>query len=483
MARHTGRSIRASWLLALAVSALAACGSDSNPTPEQSTTDACEGANCLPTSDGGGSTSGATSTPMPSTTGDDPTGGGGDGDLPCDVADVVERNCVLCHAAPSGLFGAPMALEAHANWLVPAPTQPELTVAELADLRIEDPVDPMPQGMTMSDEDKQVLHAWIAAGTPAEPNADCGDGGGDSTGGDTGGVGPEALPCEPTHVFTASAGGGSAEPFHVPAEGADNLYMCFTFQSPFETPTLATAWAPITDDERVLHHWILFRTNTPQPDGGAGPCNMPSDAVFVSGWAPGGENYVMPDNIALELGGPSDYYILQVHYHNTANYADALDGSGVAMCTTETPREHTAGVLTLGTTSIDIPPGAVGATATGVCPGAITTFLPQPVNVLSSFPHMHQLGRAFETIVTRGGQQIPLVDVPIFDFESQVSYDHDPPFAIMPGDTLTTRCSYDNPGGSPVHFGEDTEDEMCFNFAIVYPIDILPEDYRICMIE
>jgi hypothetical protein len=463
-----------------------ACGSDDDPAPIDTTTGGCEeGGNCVPTTGGDGTTSSASTTTASTmtTTDADTTGGDADGDLPCDVADVVERNCVLCHAAPSGLFGAPMALESHANWIVPAVTRPELTVAQLADMRIEDPVDPMPEGMPMSDADKDVLHAWIAAGTPADPDADCGDSGEDTTDGDTGGVGPDALPCEPTHFFQASAGSGSTDPFHVPAQGADNLYMCFTFQSPFATPTLATAWAPITDDERVLHHWILFRSNTPQPDGGAGPCDMPSDAVFVSGWAPGGENYIMPDDVALELGGPDDYYILQVHYHNTANHADALDASGVAICTTETPRENTAGVLTLGTTSIDIPPATNGVTATGTCPGAITTFLPQPVNVLASFPHMHQLGTSFETVVTRGGQQIPLVDVPNFDFNSQISYDHDPPFAIMPGDTLTTRCTYDNPTGSAVGFGEDTEDEMCFNFAIVYPIQILPEDYRICMID
>ena len=403
-------------------------------------------------------------------------------DLPCEVADVVERNCELCHSAPSGSYGAPMSLMAHADWLVPAVTQPMLTVAELADLRIEDLDSPMPQGAVMSDVDKAVLHEWIAAGTPAGIESDCG--GGPDTGDDTdGGVGPDALPCEPSHYFLAGAGGGSTDPFHVPEQGADNLYMCFTFASPFVDTTLATAWAPIVDDERVLHHWILFRTNTPQPDGGAGPCDMPSDAVFVSGWAPGGENYIMPDNVAMQLGGPDDSYILQVHYHNTAHYDDALDGSGVALCTTETPREHTAGVLTLGTTNINIPAGGQDAPAVGVCPGIVTALLPSPLNVLSSFPHMHQLGRSFQTVVTRGQQQLTLVDVPNFDFESQVSYDNDPPFVIMPGDTLTTTCTYDNPNPNDVHFGEDTEDEMCFNFAMIYPIEIIPEEYRICLID
>lgn len=463
---------------------VAACGGttsalDEGPDPDGTCGLAgCEGS----VSDTVGTTgAGTTGGPGPTTADPDDTGTPAGG-LPCDVADVVARNCALCHSAPDGVYGAPMALEAYENWIVPAVSDPTLSVAQMAALRIEDPVAPMPQGAVMSDEDKAVLHAWFDAGTPADPDADCGSD--TETDGDTGdGVGPDALPCEPSHFFVANAGGGSAEPFHVPEQGADNLYMCFTFASPFADPTLATAWAPITDDERVLHHWILFRTDTPQPDGGAGPCDMPSDAVFVSGWAPGGQNYVMPDDVALELGGPGDYYILQVHYHNTANYADALDASGVALCTTETPRANTAGVLTLGTTSIDIPAGGQDVTASGVCPAAITTFLPAPLNVMSSFPHMHQLGRSFETIVSRGGQQLSLVDVPNFDFNSQISYDNDPPFQIMPGDALTTTCTYDNPNGYDVGFGEDTEDEMCFNFAMVYPIEIIPEDYRICLID
>jgi hypothetical protein len=138
-------------------------------------------------------------------------------------------------------------------------------------------------------------------------------------------------------------------------------------------------------------------------------------------------------------------------------------------------------VLTLGTASISIPSDAEDATAVGTCPSQLTSLLPQSLYALASFPHMHQLGREFNTTITRGGDQIPLVDVPSFTFDNQISYPHDPPVEIRAGDSLTTTCTYDNPGGGPVGFGEDTEDEMCFNFVLTYPIDIVPEDYRVCM--
>jgi hypothetical protein len=332
----------------------------------------------------------------------------------------------------------------------------------------------MPPTGTLPAEDLAVLQAWIDAGAPAG-DAACG---GSDSGDEPDPLGPDALPCEPTIEFVAH-GPDADEGFHVPAEGADNLYECFTFRSPLTEPTQATAWAPILDDERVVHHWILYRTATPQTDGGYGPCNMPGDAIFVSGWAPGGKNFLMPDDVGLELGGPDDYFILQMHYHNAANYTDAVDRSGVALCTTDEPRPKTAGIVTLGSVGINIPAGAPAHEVTGICPSWITSYLQEPLFAIASFPHMHQLGRALSTVVMRGSDTGPeevLVDVPAFNFENQTFYPQEPAMTIMPGDALRTTCTFDNTSGGPVYFGEATEDEMCFNFVMVYPIEAIGEN-------
>jgi hypothetical protein len=291
-------------------------------------------------------------------------------------------------------------------------------------------------------------------------------------------VGPDALPCEPTHTFTAHAP-AAAQGFTVPEVGADNLYQCFTFKSPLTEPTHITAWAPIVDDERVLHHWILYRTATPQEDGGVGPCQMPSDALFVAGWAPGGTNYALPDDVGLEFGGPDDSFILQVHYHNAAQLEDAVDASGVAFCTADTLRPQSAGIVTLGSVGINIPAGAQGAEATGTCPSWITNYLSAPLHIISSFPHMHELGRRIRTETLRGGSEAEvemLVDVDPWSFENQAFYPHEPEVLLQPGDALRTTCTYDNPNDYDVYFGEATEDEMCFNFVMVYPVDLVGEN-------
>jgi hypothetical protein len=41
------------------------------------------------------------------------------------------------------------------------------------------------------------------------------------------------------------------------------------------------------------------------------------------------------------------------------------------------------------------------------------------------------------------------------------------------GDQVITTCTYDNDTDKAVRFGEDTSDEMCFNFASYYPMGAL----------
>ncbi|MBL4683030.1 MAG: hypothetical protein JKY37_00460 [Nannocystaceae bacterium] len=466
------------------VALLAACGgkgSSANDTDDGCTT------NCSPTgangddSGDGGDTVGAESDADDGATEGDPDDGSGDGTpsaagIPCDVAEVLAANCWSCHAQ-TPQFGASMPLTTFDDFQVPAPSDATRPVHELVAQRVTSDAMPMSADGSLSEPDRATLVDWVAGGA-LESDAQCSDPDPDPD--PDPGVGPDALPCEVTQTFTAHANGGADDPFDVPL--VDNLYQCFTFSSPLETETHISAWAPIVDDARVLHHWILYKTSEPQVDGGVGPCNMPGDAAFIAGWAPGGENFLMPDGVGLEFGGPSDSYILQIHYNNTAGYNDAADNSGVAFCTTP-PKQETAGVLWLGTEDISIPVDAVGHEETGVCPAQATELLPGPLNIIASFPHMHQLGRALKTEIYRGGPggtMETLVDANPFSFDNQVMYPHDPPVVLNPGDELVTQCTFDNTYGVPVNFGEDTEDEMCFNFIMAYPIQALPPQARVC---
>jgi len=411
------------------------------------------------------------------------------GDLPCEVEDALDSHCLECHTNPP-LFGAPMPLVTRADLLAPSISAPSRPVYELVAERIHDTSLPMPPGgRPLPDADRAVLTAWAMAGAPeataGQMCTDAGvpDGGSSDGGGSDAGIGPAALPCTPSHTFLAHDAPGSDGTFHVPSD-AGNLYMCYAFRSPFAVGEQITAFAPVVGDARVLHHWILYRVTSPQTDGAVFPCpSMPAGSEFLMGWAPGGQNAVMPPDVGLEAAGPDEYLVLQVHYWNVAGHADADDRSGVAMCSTPTPRANTAGVIWLGSTAISLPPRSRDQMVENTCPSSVTALLPEPLHILSTFPHMHNLGTSIRTDILRGGDPAAsetLVDVPRWDFNNQTLYWNDPAVTLNPGDALRTRCVYDNPGDTTVPYGEATEDEMCFNFLMAYPIEAVGGN-RICI--
>ena len=431
-------------------SALMACGSDAN-TPA----DNCEDGDNCETSDGTAGGSGDSG---------DATGSGEDGaqagDIPCEVQEVLAANCTGCHSDPVK-FGATMPLASIEHFRVPAVTDPTVSVADLTLARMVDTDRPMPADSSLSDGDRGIIEAWIAAGMPGEDAGECegvADDGDDPWG-------PDTLPCEPDQLFLAH-NNGTDEGFNVPE--VSDLYQCFAFDSPFTDKTQGIAWAPVIDDERVVHHWLLLRGDETTQTG-TFPCSAISlDAPMIMGWAPGTPNFIMPDEAGLELPGPGEKIILQIHYNNSAGHTDAIDSSGVAMCTTEEPREHAAGTLWLGSLQIDVPAGGTQ----DVVSDCDTSRLDEPVHMLLSWPHMHELGSAISTELIRanGAGSEMLADVPAWNFYNQVYYPHLPAVVIEPGDILRTTCSYDNTTGQTVNFGEGTGDEMCFDFSIVYPI-------------
>jgi hypothetical protein len=393
--------------------------------------------------------------------------------LPPDVQAIIDARCGSCHA-PTPAGGAPMTLVTWESMHRMAVTRPDLEVYELVSMRIHDPVHPMPASGPLPAAELAALDAWIAAGAPPgdgsympRPPVE---------------VGPEYLPCEPTAEFRAHAQGSIDQPYHLDplAGNGGNTTLCFAFASPFGETTQGTAFAPIIDDSRVVHHWIIFGTEV-LPAGvsvgdtfecGATGGGLGSDTQFLTGWAPGGLNSVYPADQGRELPGPTGFIILQVHYWNVAGYTDVQDRSGVALCSTDTPRPHEIGTSILGSLDILINPHENNHTVVGTCTPAIT----EPVTIVGSGPHMHTHGVSFRTDVIRAGSTAPemLVDIPHWDFNSQTGFPApDGVMVINPGDMIRTTCVYDNPTDGTITFGERTEDEMCFNFVSAYPTGAL----------
>jgi hypothetical protein len=386
--------------------------------------------------------------------------------LPCEVAAVIQARCAGCHGVPP-MFGAPMPLAGAADFQATA-RDGRTPVWQMAKTRISTDTMPPRSATPLSPTERATLMAWIDQGAPA------------AAAGTTCGAAPPTMPppgpgqppgmpppdtqigCTPNHTFT-SQGANPAEGFPVPA--ADNHHQCFNLPVPFERQEQAIAWAPVIGDARVVHHWILYAVR-----GTSTNCSQ--SKRFIFGWAPGGKAAKMPPNIGHELPNNDERMLLEVHYANPMAIPGIKDRTGVAICTIKTPRPTEAGVISLGNVGFRIPPRARDYVVTGNCGALLTSQLAEPLHVLASFPHMHRNGTAFKTTLTAQGKpSATVVEVKKWDFYDQVGYWHDhEQLVVNKGDSLTTTCTYTNNTDQAVSFGENTENEMCFNFMTVYPI-------------
>jgi hypothetical protein len=153
---------------------------------------------------------------------------------------------------------------------------------------------------------------------------------------------------------------------------------------------------------------------------------------------------------------------MTVHYYNALSGAKAeQDASGVEICITKRKRPKVAAVMPFAANPV-VPPG--GAERSSTC----TVRASEPVHIITSSPHMHGLGVHAKLVVQRASGKTEVIHDKPFNFEEQTTYPID--FVVNDGDKITTTCKYENNTSSLVLFGKKTEDEMCFNFALYYPM-------------
>ena len=366
--------------------------------------------------------------------------------LPCDVQSVLAERCQTCHGSEPS-FGAPNALVTYADL---TKTLGGKKVTELVAARVHDAARPMPPqpNPRLDTNDLAILDAWIAKGAPSS-NETCGGGAG-------GAPVTKPLSCTPDTLVRP------ASKWTMPANKTDE-YVCYGFDVNPGSKRHVIALAPKVDNKTIVHHIILFQS----PDAVSAtpaPCSQGGGVTWrmVAGWAPGGGNVELPPEAGFPESGTT-HWVAQVHYNNAQSLAGQVDGSGYDLCTTDKLRANDADIMAFGATKFTIPPrGKLDMT----CDFNVPAQLPE-VHVFAGAPHMHKLGKSLSTHRIRGGVSEAVVDQPNFDFQTQVGYSTN--LGIKGGDTVRTRCVWQNPGDQSVGFGENTADEMCFMFVSYYP--------------
>jgi hypothetical protein len=474
---HALVASKATWLSAslLLVSAVVT-GCSATGEPDRSLLGPAPAAGSTPPASGGGG-SGAmpvpsapmggapTATPTPTTTStaDPPpemppdTSGTPDSQW-CSVKAIIDKNCIGCHTTPPA-GGAPFPLLTYADVTAPHPSKPGLKIYERIGVRVHadeamaEGLGVMPPGKPLPAADLAVIDAWVNAGAPAGDEPTCAP--------------PDGTPpppteeewplkeCDAVYKVIAHGSGGVDTPAMAPA--GQESHPQIAWDAPWgDEEVQAIAFKTITDNEAILHHWIL----NGNPGG------------FLTGWAPGEDGIKkMRDGIGMMMPSGKGSLSLDMHYFNTTGTTAQPDNSGVEICVVR--KEHFRPIHAAVSTSLTsllfaIPPNSKYQTSAS-CKVSST----EPITLLSASPHAHKLAvRMVFTVDKASGGTITMHDMP-FMFGEQKSYKLDPPVVVEKDDVITTTCHYENTTSQTVTFGESTTDEMCFNFALYYPAGAL----------
>jgi hypothetical protein len=240
-------------------------------------------------------------------------------------------------------------------------------------------------------------------------------------------------------------------------------YMCYQFYSPKDK---AVAITNVDTISMVgIHHMALFQAgfgvlepNAPHPC----PDLIKTTwlPIFVSGT--GSHELALPEGTGFIIQ-PNTQYILQLHLLNaTDNDLDIRAGINLTY-SDDASSLIPAGIFAIGTQSINIPPNTTNYQLSESCP------MGQKRNVFAVFPHMHYLGTEMDVVLQPGGagSGSPFYTIDPWVFGSQpvtpITY------VSQPSDVMTVTCHWNNPGSSPVVYGELSTNEMCYFIMFYYP--------------
>jgi hypothetical protein len=243
------------------------------------------------------------------------------------------------------------------------------------------------------------------------------------------------------------------------------VYMCYQFYS----PSTAVGITHVDSISQVgIHHLALFQVvpGNEEPDA-AHECNttikLSWQPVFVSGT--GSKTLEVPDGVGLQIA-PHTQYVLQLHLQNATD-APIDVRAGVNLTYNHTPDAlQPAGIFALGKMQISIPANTPDYSLQESCMAG------RARNVFAVFPHMHKLGTSMEVSITHaGGSPSSFYSVSPWVFGNQPV---EPLVQTLAADDkLEATCHWNNPGSSPVVYGESSDNEMCFFVMFYYPFDHL----------
>jgi hypothetical protein len=240
----------------------------------------------------------------------------------------------------------------------------------------------------------------------------------------------------------------------------EEVYMCYQFYSPDE-PVAITKLESISAPG--VHHFVIYQAlGTKEPDE-PHECNVIIKQTWIPIWATGtgSKTITLPQGTGFVIQ-PHTQYIIQIHLQNASDSEMAIRTGVNVTYERDTAMVTPAGLYGIGTFKLEIPPNTPDYTTSIDCkPG-------RTMNVFTVFPHMHKIGTQLEVTRSVGGA------APASFYKIDPWTFGDQPMeplvtTIGPDDTLRATCHYKNDTGSPVVYGESSDNEMCFFVMFYYP--------------
>lgn len=398
--------------------------------------------------------------------------GGGDSGVAAptwnaDVRPIFQSKCLPCHTGSDSLSGLPLeSFDLASQWAVPIGAA--VSSGSMPPWLADGDCNTYVGDYSLTDEEKETILAWVEGDAP-EGTTSAADG----------------SPFEVVALERVDQRLVLPEPYTPNAATPDD-YRCFVMEWPYDVDTWVTGFDIEPGDDRLVHHVIPFLMN---PDdagtyraldaaddgpgyacygGPGGDLESLYYAKWLGGWAPGTGAQVFPEGHGIRVRAGS-VVVAQVHY-NLAAASPAPDQSAV---TVQVETEPQKGAITqpftnpfwVGGFGMEIPPHSEGVEHSFDYP------VPErdgEFTIHSLNMHAHTLARSAQMWVTHAdGTETCLVDIPNYDFNWQRTYALQSGVDVAPGDTISLRCSWDNPTSELVQWGDGTGDEMCLGIAFI----------------
>ena len=395
-----------------------------------------------------------------------------------DVAPIIYNECTQCHR--TGEIG-PMPfttyaeVAAYGEFIVYVtasgympPWTPDHTFSSLRGERF------------LTDDEKEVLASWVAAGMPEGDPAD--------------NPGLPEFP-EGSQVGTPDLVLSMPEPF-VHQGDMEDQYQVFVIPTGVTETKEIRAVEVRPGNNSVDHHALIAYTNNPTAVSQAqaldandpapgyesfGDYGVDVEQFLFGGWVPGTPPIEFPATLGHVIE-PGSHLLLQMHYGPSP--VEEVDQTEINLFFADAPIQREVETLIVGPQYLDSP--------FMIPPNQITTFhasVPvwEDFSLISITPHCHLLGKSWEVFARSADAQdtIPLISIPEWDFNWQGLFTFPELVHLPTGYVVEAFCTYDNTADNPLNpsdppqwmtWGDFTTDEMFVMFLQGVPYQEGDED-------